>query len=137
MELNISKFLQDIEPHYYSASVAELGNDAGEITWQNAIDRAEFVELLATDEQRQSARDWFAEFGAWSEDEIAAWNDTELTALLIQFISGEVRELGELATDNNPNQWKWDEIEELQKSGTVSGNIFRGNDDEFYYYMGV
>jgi hypothetical protein len=36
MELDITNFVRNAETHELSASRAELGNDAGKITWNNA-----------------------------------------------------------------------------------------------------
>lgn len=92
MYLDITDLLTDFEPRYYSASVAELGQDAGAITWQNAVDRAETVNLLDTEEKVDAFKAFISGFGAWTEEEINAHTSVELGALLLQFIAGDVRE---------------------------------------------
>lgn len=130
MELDITDFILAMEPHYLSASVAEIGQDAGRITWENALDYAAEYPLLETEEMRELARDYLAGYGAWSEEEIESWTDRELDALLAQLIASELREFQELAGSC------WDTWEQLSREGTVSGSLFRGIDGRTYYYMG-
>lgn len=94
MGLNITHFFRTATPKDYSASVAEIGNNAGAYTWQAAIDDSEDYPLLNSDDNRQEFRDYIKGFGAWDDAEIAAMNDTALNALLIQMISGDIREAG-------------------------------------------
>lgn len=131
MELDITDFIAAMEPHYLSASVAEIGQDAGRITWENAKDYVAEHPLLSNEEQREAARDYLAGYVAWSEEEIAGWSDQELDALLAQFIASELREFQELA------EGCWDTWEQLSSEGTVSGSLFLGIDGRTYYYMGI
>lgn len=102
---------------YYSASRAELGDDAGAVTWQNAMDCFDPENLdadpplVSTEEQLQAARDWFAEFGAWEPEEIAAWNAQEVNALLLQFVAGDIRE--------------------------GSDSVYPGDDGRYWFYVGI
>ncbi len=94
MEVNITQFFNEACPRDYSASVAEIGNNAGKATWEAANeDSAEYM-LIDTDEKRDALRQHVRGFGAWSDDEIAAWTDIELNALFIQLVSGDMREAG-------------------------------------------
>ena len=129
MEINITSLFTDGEysPRDYSASVAEIGNNAGQITWQTAME-SEYG-FLDTPEKLDAFRDHIQGFGAWSEDEIAAWNVTECNALFVQLVSGDIREAG-LDVDN-PD---WDEYE---ANDNITHNIFQGIDGEIYYYLGV
>jgi hypothetical protein len=131
MELNITEFFNTARPAYYSASAAELGDDAGRITWANATDAAEtWADWLDTEDKREEFRAHVRGFGGWSEEEIAAWSDVELTALLIQMVSGDIRESG--LQDGT----SWEEYEADAQAGRVSGSMFRGNDGEVFYYVG-
>lgn len=111
MEINITKFYREAAPMDYSASIAEIGADAGPATWHAACEDAPDYNLLSTDEARDAFRSHVKGFGAWSDEEIAAWSDVELDALFMQLISGDIR--------NN----------ELDR-------IFTGTDDLTYYYLG-
>jgi len=110
MEIDITDFYRNACPKDYSASVAEIGNNAGAYTWRAACDDSEDYFMLDTDEKRIAFREYVRGFGAWSDDEIAAWSDAELNALFIQFVSGAMR---------------YPESE--------CPNIFE-NDGRFYYY---
>jgi hypothetical protein len=125
MEINISRLFQSDEysPMDYSASVAEIGNNAGKITWQNAMEESEETVFLDSPDKLDAFRDYIQGFGAWSEEEISAWNATECNALFLQLVSGDIKE-ADLDLDN-PN---WEEYE--------AGNIFLGIDGEIYYYIG-
>ena len=134
MELNITRFFNEAAPMDYSASVAEIGNNAGRYTWRAACDDApDYSDLLNTEYKRQAFRDYVKEFGAWHDEEIATWNDTELTALLIQFISGDIREAG-IGPESDADEWI--EYQERSENGQISGRIFKGNDNNVYYYIG-
>ena len=130
MELNITSFFENADAFNYSASQAELGQNAGKITWNAAVaDSSEFM-LLDTEEKREEWRADVRGFGAWDDDEIAAWSDQELDALLIQFISGDIREFESLCGDD------WEEYQKLQEQGTVSGRMYLGDDGNVYFYVG-
>ena len=81
MELSIPQFIID-EPQAYSASAAEVGQDAGAYTWSNALDDVDQMPL--TTDQVESLMDYFDSFGAW--DDIHEWSDEDITALTIQEI---------------------------------------------------
>ena len=115
----------------YSASVAEIGYNAARSTWQAAVDDSDDYLMLDSDEKREEFRRYVKGFGAWTEDEIRAWSDQELNALLIQMIAGDIRE-AKLDTDN-PD---WEQYEKDSEAGRVAGRIFKGSDSEIYYYIG-
>jgi len=91
IDIDISRFIREAAPMDYSASVAEIGPNAGRDTWQAAMEDAPDYNLLNTDEQRDEFRAHVRGSGAWSAEEIAAWSDTELNALFMQLISGDIR----------------------------------------------
>lgn len=135
-ELDITAFFNspDFRPSYYSSSCAELGHDAGYITWQNSVDRSEEIDLLLTDDNREIFRQYIAGFGAWTDSEIKAWTNVELNALLIQMISGDIREAG--LNTVNPN---WEDYAKGAESGQYSGRIYGGPlsvDGRIYYCIG-
>lgn len=130
MELNITKFFSEACPKDYSASVAEIGNNAGVATYQAAKDDSEEFFMLDTEEKKGAFREHVKGFGAWEAEEIAAWNDTELNALLIQMISGDIRE-GDL-DDFEPD---WEDYEKRSEAGNVSGRLFKGDDGQVYYLI--
>lgn len=112
MELNISHLAQDVEALIdYSASRAE--GYTGEETWNNAMGHFDDNEpLVSSKEDVQEVKDFFAEFGAWSKEEIATWSTQEVNALLLQFIAGDLR------------------------SGDDTGRIYQDDDGQTYFYVG-
>lgn len=87
----------EIDPMDFSASQMELGPLAGQITWRNC---KEYVEdqllanaglFLVEQDQLGDVEDWILAFGAWNQDEVDAMSNTELVALLFQFIMGDIR----------------------------------------------
>jgi hypothetical protein len=130
MEIDISDFVWNQDPFEFSASRMELGDDAGRITWENAKRQAAAEPLLKTPEDCDAFRDWAKGFGAWDDKERATWIADDCNALLIQFISGDLRELESLApSDDNGEGIDWTEAQRLDEAGTItiSGWIFKGD----------
>jgi len=117
----------------FSASALEIGADAGKVTWQAALEEARDTTLLQSDEEKDAFRNFISGFGAWSDEEIASWDDDELNALCIQFIAGDMREPRgfELGKDTTDEEWK--EYERQIEKGLVSGRLFRVGDRVFFY----
>lgn len=131
MELNITKFYNETAPMDYSASVVEIGNNAGADTWRAACGDSSDYMILNTDDKRQAMRDYVRGFGAWTDEEIDAWSDIELNALLIQCISGDIRES---ILDDDPHAWA--EYYEQGEQCIVSGRLFSDDNGQIYYSIG-
>jgi hypothetical protein len=127
MELNITQFFNETCPRDYSASAAELGPDAGKITWNHAKEDAQDWQFLDTDEKKDMFRSFVYESGGWDQDEITAWSDVELGALLLQWIAGDIRE-AELDINSN-----WLEYYNRAEKGQVNSNLYRAEDGEIYW----
>lgn len=136
MELNITRLFREIAPMDYSASVAEIGRNAGPDTWRAACDDANDWQPLDDDEKREAFRVFVRDSGGWSGAEIAAWSDTELNALCLQWIAGDMREpVGfELGPDTTDDQWA--DYQKQCEAGQAAGRIFKGTDGEIYFYCG-
>lgn len=133
MEINITHFFDTAAPMDYSASVAEIGADAGPATWAAAVEDSPDNMMLDTDDKRDAFKAYIAGFGAWSEGEFSTWSTIELNAIFIQLISGDMRE-GDLSPDMTADDWV--KYEESARNGSISGNIFRATDGEVYYELG-
>jgi hypothetical protein len=136
MELKITEFFNNCAPMDFSASVAEIGRDAGPSTWHAACEESTESLILDTEEKCESFKDFVRSAGAWSDDEINAWSVAELNALCIQWISGDMREpvgfdLGAESTDE-----QWAEYQKQSEDGNVSGRLFKSADGEIYFYIG-
>lgn len=130
MQLDITS-LADTDAFDYSASRAEMGQDAARITWKNNLRDA--GNILDTEEKKQAARDHFREYGAWTREEIDAWSDQELNAITHQDICASIREAGADALEDID----WTEYNEACEAGCASGRICRGDDGRFYFHLGI
>lgn len=132
-ELDITEFFNNAAPMDYSASVAEIGKDAGRDTWNAACEDSTEYNILDNDEKRELFREFVRGFGAWDDAEIAAWTDVELNALCIQFISGDMRDAG-LHADMSDDEWTgYGENE--NSSGRIYGGILT-TDGRVYFNIG-
>lgn len=135
MELDITDFFTTAEPFEFSASMAERGANAGPQTWANAKREASERPLLTTESELEAAKDFFAGFGAWDDDELTAMGAEGLNALLIQFISGDIREAESVCPSDDDTGIDWDAYEALSAQGTVSGRMFRSTDGRIYFLV--
>lgn len=126
IEFCAQALVDDLDPFDLSASIAERGENAARETWQNAKDAAGSLNL--DDATIEQLRDWFGEFGAWDDEERAAWSRDEVEALTLQYIAGDLREGQALAPNDGVAGIDWAEYEELSQSGTISGNLFVHNE---------
>lgn len=111
MDIDVTNFVNTADPTNYFASWAEKGELAGTITWNAALRKADEAPMLDTKEKIDTFKRYVKGFGAWSDEEIAAWSNQECEALFIQFVSAAMRE-----NDN--------------------GSLFHGENDRVYYYLG-
>lgn len=128
MEIDITFLLSENEYDLmdYSASAMELGNDAGSITWNNSKESG--IVFVSTPEEIQEAQDYIQGFGSWSETEIKAWSLTELNALILQLIAGDLREYLD-AINNGPEALEY-------YRANYGGIIGEGIDGKLYYTLG-
>ena len=107
MQLNITQ-LADTDAFQFSASRAEMGENAGQITWQNNL--RESSTLLDSPEKMDAFRDFVRTSGGWDREETAAFSDAELNALCHQWIMGDIREApailpGITFREDSPGVW--------------------------------
>ena len=123
-EINVSPLLASpgFDPWDCSNSAANLGQDAGKLTWQASQRHA--ASLTLTEGQKEAFRDWVRSSGGWDDEEIASWDDAELTALCVQGIAGDVREgFGDDLPDD-PAEWDWSDYNERAERGSVSSTLY-------------
>ena len=129
MELNITNIINNANPFNYSASVAELGENAGKVTW-NAANRDADSMLSGENFDREAYDAYFKGFGAWDKAERDTMSDTEFRALMLQFIAGDMREAN---IHSNMTDEEW---EEYEASDNYAGRIGRGDNGQVYFYIG-
>lgn len=130
MEIDITDFFNNADAFQFSHSKAEGGQTAGPDTWNAAKREGSESPLLKTEDQIAALRLYVRNFGAWSAEEIAAWDAAECNALFVQFVSGDMREAG---LDNEPDDEAWANYTERAQEGQCSGNIWQGSDGRVYY----
>jgi hypothetical protein len=131
MYVDVTRLVSDVDPFELSRSVAEAGKDAGPTSWRNATTEAGERPLDMAD--RDEARDFFRGFGAWDDDEIAAWSDSEVDALVLQYAAGDLREVQSLCPGDGLGDVDWQEAEALAERGTIGGRLYPEGDRLMIY----
>lgn len=129
MEINITKFFtENAAPMDYSASVAEIGANAGRDTREAAKDGAGFFQFIDTPEKIEAFKKFVLDSGGWSLEEINSWTVRELNALFLQWIAGDIRECLEWDVDD-----VWANYEEMAQAGEVPSRLFKTESGEVYF----
>ena len=130
MEIDVTHMVEDQDEMIELSGLRmEHGQDAGRITWNNSKAYGAERPLLTTDEMRDAARAHFREYGGWSEEEIAAWSEHDLQAIMCQDVAAAIREM-EVADD-------YEDFVELCEQGTCSGRLSKNDDGTWYFYLGT
>jgi len=130
MEIDVTHMVDDADEMIeLSGSVMEHGNNAGKITWNNSIAYGREHPLLKTDDERDAARDHFAEYGAWSREEIDAWSEEHLQGITCQDVAAAIREMEDSES--------YEEFMAGVEAGRYSGRVYRGDDGRWYFYLGI
>lgn len=130
MDINITEFFFDSTPCLYSASVAEIGQNAGAITWRHSMERATRRDILRTPDEFDAARTFIRSSGGWSDEEVNAMPEKELRAMIIQWIAGDMRECG--LDTSSPD---WTEYEQQANEGNIPSNIYRADDGSVWFSL--
>lgn len=141
IRFNATKMFDHREPWDCSNSQANLGDQAGRLTWQCATEVAEAHArwlLTPLPEAVEAIRADAKGYGAWDAEEIAAWTDVECLALLVQFIASDLRLLGSDDHDlvecvEVQNATDWDKESEYP----IASFYVEGSDVLGERYMGV
>ena len=123
-EIDVTPLLASpgFDPWDCSNSIANLGQNAGKLTWQ-ASQRAA-SSLVLSEGQKEAFRDFVRSSGGWSDEETAAFSDADLTALCVQWIAGDVHEgFGDDLPDD-PAEWDWADYDERAERGSVPPTLY-------------
>lgn len=131
MELLITPFFNGSAPSELSGSRAELGQNAAQITWGASVKASSQFVVLDDDEKKEAFRKFVRSSGGWNDEEIATWSDEELNALCLQWISADRREASEYSLDTDTPDWESYEADE-----NICHRLFKGSDNEVYFYIG-
>lgn len=81
---------EDSDPYDLSASRATHGDNAASMTWGNCMRLA--LDFAADSAVIDAIKSYFADFGAWDDDELAGWDDQTTIACMIQDIAARYNE---------------------------------------------
>ena len=131
LELDITHMVEKDgdEMPLLSGSVAELGPNAKILTWENSKRYAEAYPLLKTPEQIEEAKDYFKQFGAWSGAEITGWLASEVQTMVVQHIAARIREMEHFGN--------YEAFKRAAEQGSVSGEIYNGDDERWYALLSL
>lgn len=89
MNIDFTDLINDYDLSDFSNSVFKSGDpNVARVNWKNALNAAEINPFINNSRDRRCVVSFFREFGAWEKKELDEMSDLELTALLIQYISG-------------------------------------------------
>lgn len=125
-EVNVTCLIEEVDPFVLSHGRAEAGSAN---KWSDALAIAEDRDLPGLIEE--DVRDYFAGFGAWEPEEIAAWSRQDMVALVLQYAAGDLRELQSLCPGDELGDIDWEEAEALAREGTVGGNLYPMGEELF------
>jgi len=102
IKADVSVMFSAREPWDCSNSQANLGDQAGRLTWECALEVAQSADKWLLSDRAEACegmQEWARETGAWDREEIAGWSDEECLALFVQNLASELRE--HLGVDDN------------------------------------
>jgi hypothetical protein len=88
---------------------------------------AAFLRCSRPIEARDAARDHFAQYGAWTREEIDAWSEDELQGVTCQDVASAIREM--------ENADSYEDYVAGVEAGRYSGNLYRGDDGCWYFSL--
>jgi hypothetical protein len=137
MEINITSLL-DLDAFDLSHSQMEGGPNAGPNTWKASLSQAEETPLLDTPEKLQAMRDFARSSGGWDQEEIDAWTPTEINALFLQWVAGDIRQCPGTSGDraDSLEEIDWQATQEMQEEGRIPSCLYRADDGTIYFYLG-
>lgn len=123
-ELDVTHLI-DLDCSQFSDSIHNSGlENIGQVTWRNAVAHVAELEAdgapLVAPEHQDELRDWIRSTGGWDADEIAAMSDTETSALLLQYIAGDIKEMESFGD--------YEAYQQACEDGQCSGSLWRATD---------
>lgn len=133
LEFDVTPLFADkLDAYMLSNSVANLGDNAGQITWDNALEAATEYPLV-TDENREEVIYWIKQWGAWSEGDLIQWTNQSLSAMVWQFAASDFREHWEdHVSDYQETDFETLEEYDWESIQIPESSIFI-NDGKFYF----
>lgn len=134
----IGTFWAEFCPSDYSASMAEIGQQAGPDTWRAAMDDAEDWPILSDAAALDSFLTQCESSGAWTNEDLQRMTPQEIKALALQWLAGDMRDILQLpfGVRVDPAAVDWDAVQARCEGGQCSGSIFPGDDGMVYWTVG-
>ena len=131
-EIDVSPLLASpgFDPWNCCNSVANLGDQAGRLTWEASKQSAHLLTL--SEGQKAAFRDFVRGSGGWTREEVEMWPDAKLTALCVQWISGDVRECFGDDLPDDPAKWDWEDYNERAERGSVPSTLYLSDGKLFW-----
>ena len=133
MDIDVTDFLASTDCSLLSGSVAELGPNAGRITWSNSIEASKEFNPLPDGDALQEFREWLKPWGGWDDAEITAMSDAHLRALCLQWIAGDWRECFEWPEHADGPDWEF--YETMASEGTCPSSFYRDDTGRIFWDM--
>lgn len=119
MTFKAAELFGNFDPCYLSGSAAELGDNAGQMTWRNCMARAKDTTALfrAAGVNYDELKAHFRSYGAWDDEEIEGWSKAGLRAMAIQEMAADYRECTERGAEETRHYYNEDTDEILSYWG--------------------
>ena len=123
-EIDVTPLLASpgFDPWNCCNSAANLGQNAGKLAWQAS--RRAASALIITEGQKDAFRDFVRSSGGWTREETAAFSDTDLITLCVQWIAGDVRESFGDDLPEDPAEWDWAEYQKESEAGHCPSTLY-------------
>ena len=137
MEIDVTEIVQEMfmdAPRFISGSFQGAWPDPdtrAQDAWGTALAFAAKHPVLNHREDIAAMRTHLLGTGAWDWEDLESISPTGLTALLIQFIAGDMYE-GDLHAESTEEDWT--RYEQDGHDGRVPSNLYRANYDGRFYY---
>jgi len=132
-EFDVTPLFNDkLDAYTLSNSVANLGDNARRITWENALEAATDFPLV-TDDNRDEVIDWLKDFGAWDQGDLLQWDTQSLSALVWQSAAGDFNDnWADYVADYNETDFEDFDEYDWESILNEESSIFY-HDGKFYY----
>ena len=128
-EINITRTLARFDMRDYASSIVEMGQNAGRITWANALQDGGAVRWKPP--SLSVVKDFLRGFGAWDEYDLRTMKPREYKALLLQFIAGDWREA--FGDNQDPGEAEWSDYQSRAEAGKCNSSFHRDSKGQIYF----
>jgi hypothetical protein len=131
MIINLTNYFKQVDSTTICNSVANLGQNAAKITWENAKNSTEIVEWPS--DYKKHLYNYFKEFGAWDHNELSEMcKNGGIKALALQEASAQYHEIDDYVFDclNQEQLDKYVTMQDNQGKNVFEQNMYMYFDSE-------